>query len=51
MNLFTKEALENYGTDFEINFTHESTAIEGNTLTLLETKLLIEDKISMGKRI
>lgn len=28
---------------FEIEFTHNSTAIEGNTLTLLETKVLLED--------
>jgi Fic family protein len=31
-----------------VEYTHNSTAIEGNTLSLIETKLLIEDKISVG---
>ncbi|MDR2544949.1 MAG: Fic family protein [Methanobrevibacter sp.] len=48
MNLFSKELLNNYQNDFDINFTHESAAIEGNTLTLMETKLLLEDKISVS---
>lgn len=33
---------------FEIEYTHNSTAIEGNTLTLMETKVLLEDGISIG---
>lgn len=33
-----------------IKFTHDSTAIEGNALTLKETKLLLEDKISVGSK-
>ncbi len=33
---------------FEVEYTHNSTAIEGNTLSLLETKLLMEDQISVG---
>lgn len=33
---------------FEIEYTHNSTAIEGNTLTLIETKLVLEDGISVG---
>lgn len=33
---------------FEISYTHNSTAIEGNTLTLMETKLVLEDGISVG---
>ena len=33
---------------FEIEYTHNSTAIEGNTLTLIETKVLLEDGISIG---
>ena len=33
---------------FEIEYTHNSTAIEGNTLTLVETKLVLEDGISVG---
>ncbi|MBZ9570246.1 Fic family protein [Methanobrevibacter sp. TMH8] len=50
IHLLSKEILENYTTDFNINFTHDSTAIEGNTLTLKETKLLLEDKISVGSK-
>lgn len=42
------EQREKFYRNFEINFTHNSTAIEGNTLSLIETKLLIEDKISVG---
>ena len=34
---------------FEIEYTHNSTAIEGNTLSLIETKVLLEDGISIGK--
>lgn len=40
--------LENFNTAFIINYTHNSTAIEGNTLSLIETKLLLEDNISVG---
>lgn len=42
-NKLSQSVLENYNEDFNINFTHNSTAIEGNTLTLMETKLLLED--------
>lgn len=41
-------ALSSYEKDFEITYTHHSTAIEGNTLTLMETKVLLEDGISVG---
>lgn len=37
-----------YEQAFEIEYTHNSTAIEGNTLTLMETKLVLEDRISVG---
>lgn len=40
--------LSSYEEDFELTFTHHSTAIEGNTLTLLETKLVLEDGIAVG---
>lgn len=33
---------------FDIDFTYNSTTIEGNTLSLIETKALIEDKVSIG---
>jgi Fic family protein len=42
--------LKNYDTNFEIIFAHNSTAIEGNTLSLMETKLLLEDKLSVGNK-
>lgn len=42
------EAWANYTQAFEIEYTHNSTAIEGNTLTLIETKVLLEDGISVG---
>ncbi len=40
--------LESYEQAFEIEYTHNSTAIEGNTLTLIETKLVLEDGIAIG---
>ena len=40
--------LTSYEKDFELRFTHNSTAIEGNTLTLMETKVVLEDGVSIG---
>ena len=40
--------VSSYEKDFELTFTHNSTAIEGNTLTLMETKVVLEDGISVG---
>lgn len=40
--------LSSYEKDFELTFTHNSTAIEGNTLTLLETKVVLEDGVAIG---
>lgn len=40
--------LSSYEKDFELKFTHNSTAIEGNTLTLMETKVVLEDGVSIG---
>lgn len=42
------EYLDKYESSFAIDYAHNSTAIEGNTLSLMETKLLLEDKISIG---
>ncbi len=42
------ETTENLERAFEISYTHNSTAIEGNTLTLIETKLVLEDGIAVG---
>ena len=43
-------AFKNYLESFEIEYTHESTAIEGNTLTLHEVKTILDDKISVGEK-
>lgn len=43
-----KEALESFNQSFEIEYAHNSTAIEGNTLSLLQTKAVLEDGISIG---
>ena len=48
LHLIPKEVLEKVQTAFHIEFTHNSTAIEGNTLTLIETKVVLEDNISIG---
>lgn len=34
--------------DFELKFTHESTKIEGNSLTIFEVKTILEDGLSIG---
>jgi Fic family protein len=39
------KSLDNY---FRIGFTYSSNALEGNTLTLSETKILLEDGITVG---
>ena len=41
-------SLQSFEQAFEVEYTHNSTAIEGNTLTLIETKLVLEDGISVG---
>ncbi|MDE5965587.1 MAG: Fic family protein [Lachnospiraceae bacterium] len=43
-----KEALDSFDKSFEIEYTHNSTAIEGNTLSLIQTKAVLEDGISIG---
>ncbi len=45
---FMKLQFGSYNNAFEVEFTHNSTAIEGNTLTLMETKVVLEDGISVG---
>jgi Fic family protein len=47
-NILPDFVVQNYEQAFEIEYTHNSTAIEGNTLSLIETKVLLEDKISIG---
>lgn len=43
-----RAALESFERAFDIEYTHHSTAMEGNTLTLIETKAVIEDGIAIG---
>lgn len=40
--------LDKYDSSFSVDYAHNSTAIEGNTLSLMETKLVLEDKIAIG---
>lgn len=40
--------VNSYMQAFELEFTHNSTAIEGNTLTLLETKVILEEGLAVG---
>lgn len=42
------DVLQSFEQAFNIEYTHHSTAMEGNTLTLIETKAVIEDGISIG---
>ncbi|NOU81644.1 Fic family protein [Paenibacillus sp. LMG 31459] len=43
--------LKSYVQAFELEYTHNSTAIEGNTLTLLETKVVLEEGLSVGGKM
>ena len=44
----SQASLQSFEKSFDIEYTHNSTAIEGNTLTLIETKVVLEDHISIG---
>jgi len=48
VHLLSDAIIDNYESAFAIEYTHNSTAIEGNTISLAETKLLLEDKVSVG---
>lgn len=45
-----KEELKSLDNYFRIGFTYSSNALEGNTLSLSETKILLEDGITVGGR-
>jgi Fic family protein len=47
-NDLPEATVKSYIQSFELEYTHNSTAIEGNTLTLLETKVVIEEGLSVG---
>ena len=46
---FPHEVVKNLKAYFDIEWTYNSNAIEGNTLTLSETKVILEDGITVGK--
>lgn len=48
-NILPKEALASFDSSFNIEYAHNSTAIEGNTLMLIQTKAIIEDKFIFSK--
>ena len=51
-NPIEKTLNESIEKDFRLNYTYNSTAIEGNTLTLNETKAILEDGITIkGKSL
>ncbi len=45
-----KEELKSLDNYFRIGFTYSSNALEGNTLTISETKILLEDGLTVGGR-
>lgn len=47
-NSIDHQAFESFEKSFDIEYAHNSTAIEGNTLTLIQTKVILEDGISVG---
>lgn len=52
LNKQDKSFRDNLERTFVVEYTHNSTAIEGNTLTLLETKVVLEDKLTVpGKEL
>ena len=47
-HLLPPGSVSNYEAAFLVEYTYNSTAIEGNTHSLIETKLLLEDKLTVG---
>lgn len=45
------KVLSGFDNSFNIEYAHNSTAIEGNTLTLIQTKAIIEDGLSVGGKL
>lgn len=50
LNKLTDAEKENWESKFAIEYTHNSTAIEGNTLSLIETKMVLEDGIAPNEK-
>ncbi|MHB8262755.1 MAG: Fic family protein [Acidimicrobiales bacterium] len=45
------ESLRSLHDDFLVRYTHETTALEGNTLSLHETQMVLEDGIAIGGKL
>ena len=45
------EVAASFNDSFNVEYAHNSTAIEGNTLTLIQTKAVIEDGLSVGRKM
>ena len=45
------EVAAGFNDSFNVEYAHNSTAIEGNTLTLIQTKAVIEDGLSVGRKM
>lgn len=43
------QTLNNLKKYFDVELTYNSNAIEGNTLTITETKVILEDGLTIGK--
>ncbi|KGF04359.1 Fic family protein [Anaerococcus lactolyticus] len=48
IKILPKETYQSIVDDFDLRFTHESTKIEGNTLSIAEVKTLLIDRVSIG---
>lgn len=42
------EVVARFARSFDVEYAHNSTAIEGNTLSLIQTKVILEDGLSVG---
>lgn len=45
----SKEILKNLKQYFDVELTYNSNAIEGNTLTITETKVILEEGLTIGR--
>lgn len=51
LGMIQREVFQNFEKSFEIEYAHNSTAIEGNTLSLIQAKTVLEDGISVGGKM
>lgn len=48
VGMIPEESIKSYRQDFFVTYTYHSTTMEGNTLTLLEQKAVLEDNTAIG---